>query len=425
MNHLQRQIKHKSQSILEWVWCCILFLAGDSVYFKINDAVSMLFEIVLLLVTIMLILKTATRFQKKYIKKTLFIAFGNAIVLCIIILNSADDNIFSNVLQKTYILCFAVPIFYFLFSILGIDYLLCVLLKRYVTVVTAVAGIGLLLWILLNLNVMLPTVRIQYSWGQTNSADGVLGLVFPVQSADQSFLPIHVYRYTLFYVEGAIAAGYFLICLMLEICFNNKPRLWVCAILVCAALCTLSTYGLIATPVILLLCLMSSRYFHMLFHKSALGYACVLTLLGAMVVCIPLWIFFGLQSKQNIGSLEVHLAGYVGGFRAFMEKPFLGWGIGNYAAMNAFDASAGWTSPLMLGLTQGGIFYVLLIIAPFCACLVRSASRCRWQYAVFSIVMLSMYVNGCSDNSPFFASMIALAYFIYEHQDNQIVKANI
>lgn len=408
---MKRTIQYRALS--EWMFCIVLFWAGDSVYFKSSDFISALFEIMVLMIGALLLLQLGKPISRKALKRFVLVFLVNSVSLGVIILVSLDNNVWSNVLQKIFIYCFAIPMFYLLYAQYGLDYIKVKLFPKYTSIVAAVSFVGLVLWILLNFGIHLPSVTVQYNWGGSHIANGVLGLVFPIQLSDQSFLPAGIYRYTLFYTEGSVAAGYFLISLMIELCICRYKRRWVCIILVCSAICTLSTYGLIATPVILMLCLISSKDVRKRIRSTAILYYFFLVLVLFSILGIAIWIDTAIASKENVTSVSVYLAGFMGGFQAFLVKPLFGWGIGNYSAMNLFVENAGWTSSLMLGLTQGGIVLISLVVVPFLICILRARYCTEWSYVAFGIVMLTMYVNGCSDNSLVFGAMLALAYYLY------------
>ncbi len=104
------------------------------------------------------------------------------------------------------------------------------------------------------------------------------------------------------------------------------------------------------------------------------------------------------------------------GFGVFLDRPILGYGIGNYAPLvNTIDGISGTSSSLMIGLIQGGLIYVLAMLFPFICASILAIANHQYRVAVLFATLLLLYINGISDNSPMYVCMMALAYaYIYQ-----------
>jgi hypothetical protein len=418
---------HSLNSQTEYLICIILFLCSGSIYFKISAGISAVFEIALIFSFLLLLFEII---HKNFLlpfyqfeRAAIIFCINSAIVFIVAFLNG-NDNVSGYIFQKLVIYSVLIPLGYLVFSPLGIGYVENVLLRKYATVSAIFCGIGLPIWILMNVGVSLPSFVVGYQWGDAHDAAGLLGLVFPVQISDIVGF-VSWYRYSLFFVEGAVAASAFLIPLGFELLLSQHPRIWVCTILIIGSICTLSTQALIFTPTLVVLWMVVSPRVRELLRSNVLLRFLGLLVIVCCVFGLPLWIIKSISDKGNVGSRSAHFNDFSAGVASLSDSPLWGHGIGNYSALQRYvsDGIAGQSSGLILTMVQGGLLLLAIAIIPFLLVILVSAYRRQTKYLLLELVILILFVNGTSDTSPMFAFFQSYSYLILFTQ-NEIFKMN-
>lgn len=400
---------------LDYVLCCVLVMNSESVYFKHSDISSAIFEIIL---TITLIVYLCCSSANRVLSKddgvfAAVIAGVYSSILLLLFLHGMPGSSVSNTLQKIMLYSIIMPLFLVLVFKKRFTYVKNVLIVRYVNVMSILAFIGLLLWALSVAGLRLPSIPFSYQWGGGMQADGILGLTYTVQYSDQAFasgLP----RYTMFFVEGPIAISYFALTAIMEITCNPHPRPSVILLLEACMICSFTSFGMMLAAPIAVLALMTSKRVKATLQKSYIAYYLYWVFVVTAVVVAPMVSFRLLSQKTNTSSADLHVADFVAGYRAFRNSPLFGYGIGNYEPLHTYSdiGVAGQSSAMMMGLVQGGMLLVGLIILPMVLALVKCAYRKEYTFALLIIFTLLFYINGLSDNSPIFALLTAV-FIVY------------
>lgn len=123
---------------------------------------------------------------------------------------------------------------------------------------------------------------------------------------------------------------------------------------------------MILSPIVLCIGLLCSGSLQRLPKKNALMFAFIKGITPLIIVVTPIIILTLFSQKTNEGSIAAHSNDFTYGFGVFLNRPILGYGIGNYAPLiNTIDGISGTSSSLMIGLIQGGLVYVIAILIPY------------------------------------------------------------
>lgn len=337
------------------------------------------------------------------------------ITILVIFIANIEYSSINNTLQKIVILGVLLPLLILIFN--GIGYLstLRTIIHTYINIAAVVSFFGLFLWLLFNLGIHLPVIHVPYQWGGPKIGSGILGLTFDVQYSDIQFAKGWS-RYTLFYIEGGVAAAYFGLAGILEATCSTKPRMPIILMFTICTFCTLSGFGMILSPIVLCIGLLCSGSLQRLSKKNALMFAFIKGITPLIIVVTPIIILTLFSQKTNEGSIAAHSNDFTYGFGVFLNRPILGYGIGNYAPLiNTIDGISGTSSSLMIGLIQGGLVYVIAILIPFLTTIPLAVTNRQYRFSILFASLILLYINGMSDNSPMYICMMALAYAYIQH----------
>lgn len=398
------------------ILCLLLFVNSENVYFKRSELFSAIFEIALIAACVLYLYMTEMykAVTRQTLRQSLIIALSYMLLLLLIYWCNIEDSTIGNLLQKLAILGILLPLLILIFDGLGYTAALQAIVRNYVNIAAIVYSIGLIVWLLFNLGIHLPAIQVPYQWGGSKVGEGILGLTFDVQYSDIQFASGWS-RFSLFYIEGGIAAAYFGLAGILEATCNPKPRMGLILLFSLCTFCTLSGFGMIFSPIVVCVGLFCSGALQRMSRKSVVLYAFSKLLIPLLLAITPIVILSLFSHKTNTNSIAAHSNDFTYGFTVFLNRPLLGYGIGNYVPLvNTVDGISGTSSSLMMGFIQGGILYVLAILLPFLVGFIISIGNKQYRSAALFAVMVLLYVNGMSDNSPVYVFMMALAYaYIY------------
>jgi hypothetical protein len=405
---------------VEYLYCIVLLLCAYSVYFKASTAFSAIFEFVLIGVGGVLVLLTSTRGKKLKSESNIVYGFlifeANILVIMLLLLVDGGDNIMSYVLQRIALLAIIVPEMVVLLRNMGTSYIANIFVKRFTNCLAVLCIIALPIWVLNNIGIISPNMSFSYQWGGDNSSRGFFGLIFNCQPSEVIVGGHTWWRFTLFFVEGPSATFVFLFALMMELFIAKSPRLWVSSVLIVASLCSLTTQGLIMTPLILVCWLIQSKEVQKKIRMSSIYVFLFYCVIAVLTIVLPLWIMYTISSKKNVGSSQAHSNDFQYGLISFLDKPFFGHGIGNYE--NAYaqykGGDAGQTSGFMSSATQGGILLLLCYLVPFLLLFWHAYRRSSKSLAFLAFIMFIFYLASLVDNNPLFGFFIALCLSLEE-----------
>lgn len=404
----------KKDTVLDYLLCFVLIMNMETIYFKRNDMFSALFEVTLCIALCIYISfsPSNTVLSGLYYAKVSSVAGLYLIILLITYYHGGEGSILSNMLQKVAIFVIIVPLVLLLIKKKTFRYVKEVLLVRYVNLFFALSLLGFIFWTLSSIGVALPSITVPYSWGGNKTASGIFGLTFNIYLSDQSFSQ-GFYRFTFMLVEGPIAISYFALMAVIEMSCNVKPRLYVVLFFALCVFCTFTGFGMILMAPIVALGLLTSQSVQLFKKSSYISHFLYFVIILGLIIIAPLVSLNLLSKKENTSSTELHVADFVGGYRAFKENPLLGYGIGNYAPLHEYadNGLAGTSSAFMMGLVQGGVIFVLSIILPIIVSIVAMLYYKQYRLAILPVFAFVFYMNGLSDNSPIFALIIALCIY--------------
>lgn len=397
--------------------CLLLFLNSENVYFKRSDSFSALFEIALSAgcFTYIYMVKLYKRINRREMLLLLIMSLLYIITILVIFIANIEYSSINNTIQKIVILGVLLPLLILIFNGMGYLSTLRTIIHTYINIAAVVSFFGLFLWLLFNLGIHLPAIHVPYQWGGPKIGSGILGLTFDVQYSDIQFAKGWS-RYTLFYIEGGVAAAYFGLAGILEATCSAKPRMPIILMFTICTFCTLSGFGMILSPIVLCIGLLCSGSLQRLSKKNALTFAFIKVIIPLIIAVTPIIILTLFSQKTNEGSIAAHSNDFTYGFGVFLNRPILGYGIGNYAPLiNTIDGISGTSSSLMIGLIQGGLVYVTAILIPFLTAIPLAVTNRQYRFSILFASLILLYINGMSDNSPMYICMMALAYAYIQH----------
>lgn len=404
----------KKDTALDYLLCFMLIMNMETIYFKRNDMFSALFEVMLCIVLCIYIAFSPSNIalSSLYYSKVSSVAGLYLIILLITYYHGGENSILANMLQKIVIFVIMVPLALLLIKKKTFRYIKEVLLVRYVNLFFVLSLLGFIFWALSSIGMTLPSITVPYSWGGNKTASGIFGLTFNIYLSDQSFSQ-GLYRFTFLLVEGPIAISYFALMAVIEMSCNVKPRLYVVLFFALCVFCTFTGFGMILVAPIVALGLLTSQSVQLFKKSSYISHFSYFTIILGLVIVVPLVSLGLLSKKENTSSTELHVADFVGGYRAFKENPLLGYGIGNYTPLHEYadNGLAGTSSAFMMGLVQGGLIFVFSIILPIIISIVVMLYYRQYRLAILPVFALVFYANGLSDNSPIFAVIMALCIY--------------
>lgn len=399
---------------LDYLLCFILFSNMETVYFKRNDISSAVFEITLCvtLIAYLVFASSENRINNKYYGLVGGVSFVYMLVLLMAFFHGGNNSVLSNMLQKIVVFCALLPLFLLVLKKKGFGYVKTVLLVRYVNTFCVFAFAGFMLWILDAIGISLPTISVPFTWGGSRVGDGILGLTFNITLSDQAFSQ-GLYRFTFLLVEGPFAISYFALAAIIEMSCNKYPRFYIVLFLTVCIVCSFTGFGMLMAAPVLVLGLLTSQKVKKVMHGSPIAFFGYGIALFSLVIFAPLISISLLGQKDNTSSTSLHIADFIGGFRAFKDSPLLGFGIGNYSPLHYYSDNgiAGTSSALMMGVVQGGLLFVLSVLLPLLGAFFNACINDQFRFALLPLFAIIFYVNGLTDNSPIFPFIISICIY--------------
>lgn len=278
--------------------------------------------------------------------------------------------------------------------------------RAYVNVVTVVASISLVIWLLGPVVGVLHTnCSIENSWTGndfTVSSSGYFGLEYLTQRVNLGN-GLLVWRNTSFFTEAPMYSLVLSVAVIFEIFFSKKPRVPVLALLSAAILTTMSTAGIVATLFAWLYWVLNNASNRSKEFRTIVSLAFVLLVLAVAIVTQQL-----IDAKFNTSSGSIRLDDLQAGFKAWSRNFIVGNGFSAtdivQSYMSGFRSyNIGFSNTLFDILAKGGIVYFLAFLIPALGFL-NGFPRERIGFLVF----LFVWVVTISTNLP-----IALIPFAY------------
>lgn len=396
----ERARDEKRRTALEYINVLIVVFSSYSVYFRMSNAVIVVFEILLLLSALALVrFSERQRMRENYMKAIAIAAIGGLFIALIDLFAGIPDGGMVYMAQKLFYLCALVPMYTFLFASMGVRHFRRIYLSRLTLVFALISAIGLVVYVVgVLLHVPLPKFSVPFIWGGRRQAEGLLGLVFEIQPGD--LLGLHTWRYLLFFVEGPAANLAFLTGLMIELFLVPQTRPWIVVTFALSDFCTASTTAYICLPAVLLMSFFYSKRFVDLKNRSMMAAFLKWLFIVGIVVVAPLYAKYELATKSNIGSLNGHMEGFNVGISAFLSSPLVGSGITSYGNS---------TSMFQLA-HEGGLLLLSLYCYPLLRFIWQSIELRNMRFFVFITIECVLFVVAIVGDSPLFAVVLAMSY---------------
>jgi hypothetical protein len=393
--------------VVESIFAVLVLLSSYSVYFKHSQFASLVFELLLIMLGIFWLFTLRGRIDKIYVYYYLFFLFSMSAVLFVSMVNSSDLKI-AFIAQKIVMLCVVIPLFGLIFSVLRYEYVIDRVLSRLISLTVFLCSIGILIWLSVVLvNIPIPSLTISFNWGSSKDSTGYLGLFFFTQSAlvGSRMLP----RFTLFFVEAPLANFVFLTLLSVELLLKQHSNLYSVLVLSLSSLLTFSTFGIILLPIIFLFWLISSPgVIRIKEGNIVVKFFRMLTIVCSCTI-LPIWVFYSIQNKSNLQSLDAHFRDIQTGTLSFSDSPIWGHGIGDYqSAYVEFGAGFGQTSGLFSVLSQGGILLLSCYVIPLIGFLFSGKILQERSVRLFAVVLVLSFCFVIVDNNILFGICMAL-----------------
>ncbi|MBR6434764.1 MAG: hypothetical protein IKS62_04115 [Aeriscardovia sp.] len=396
----ERASDKKRRTALEYGNVLIVIFSSYSVYFRMSNAVIVVFEVLLLLSALSLVrFSKRQKMRENYVKAIAIAAISGLFILLIDVFAGIPDGGMVYMAQKLFYLCALVPMYTFLFASMGIEHFRKTYLSRLTWVFALISAIGLVIYVVgVLLHVPLPKLSMPFTWGGHHQAEGLLGLVFEIQQGN--LLGLHTWRYLLFFVEGPAANLAFLTGLMIELFLAPRTRPWIVVTFALSDLCTASTTAYICLPAVLLMSFFYSKRFVDLKNRSMLAAFLKWLFIVGIIVIAPIYVRYELVTKSNVGSLNGHMEGFNVGISAFLSSPLVGSGITSYGNS---------TSMFQLA-HEGGFLLLSLYCYPLLHFIWQSIELRNMRLFVFIAVECVLFVVAIVGDSPLFAVVLAMSY---------------
>ena len=239
-------------------------------------------------------------------------------------------------------------------------------ISLFVILVSLIAATSLILWIVGPiLNIMKTNSEILSNWGTKNNLyvpfRGYYGLLYLRQYETS----LGIWRNTGIFTEAPMYSYILSVAFMIECLARKKPRICICAILICTILSTVSTTGYASIILTLI-----ARYFSSLSKDSRTYFIKALFLiLFSLIAIIILTVL--LEGKLDTSSGSARMDDFRRGYLAWLDNPVFGNGLSDDSAIAQYMSTfrgdnAGFSSGFMEVLYRGGlVFASVWLIALF------------------------------------------------------------
>jgi hypothetical protein len=267
-------------------------------------------------------------------------------------------------------------------------------------IVTILAGLSLLLYVLYSINLLSPNMSLVYQWGWPRSASGYYYFFFIVQQPIQ-FLGIIMPRNTGIFAEAPVFGMLLSIALSLSIFFEKKRlNSWSSWVLIITIFTTTSTTALLVLVLILFFKMIS------ILKGRTKIFSIVLLILSYFI--LQLIVSSKIDGTQ--GSVGIRVEDIMAGYNSWLEKPLFGYGffegqvkvvehmgIQRILENMALESSGFFGLLPRVGLI-GVIFYLFIPLMIF--------AKKKTEYMYISVIFVILFVN------TIFLSTLIYSYFI-------------
>ncbi|MFT8323629.1 MAG: O-antigen ligase family protein [Bacillus sp. (in: firmicutes)] len=371
---LARAINSKSTgkiiNVLEYFLASLLILTSNTVYFRSYEDGSHRFLLIALFLCLGMIGMLsflwicANRFELKRLFK--FLAWFTGIYLVFCILNNMNYPLMRA--KGTFFIMYVFPILTMLYLKYSLAHQrLNALLYKVENITVILAVYSLFMWVL---GPLLNFVHVSgmkvIIWGDKHPIQSYFNIFFDAQGPTQ-FLGINIIRNTGIFVEAPMISFVLTVALLINIYLEKRLGLKT-VILLITILSTTSTTGVIIAIGILGTRIMFQEKISHFISRWKYVIIPVIVVVAALIIVF----FVNKKMQENFNSYSIRLNDVYAGFRAWLNHPFIGNGVGNYASIKHYmysfrllpHGNDGYSTGLMRVLAGGGIYLASLYLLP-------------------------------------------------------------
>lgn len=361
-------------------YCCfgllaiLCFLRGKSTIKRINPkAIMLVFPIYWLLLFISAIL-IPSRGLSYYFRFFLFLP----LMLLFVSMNSSEENLdFMLILSNLISLLALISIFLWLFGpILG---------------------------------VIKPIGNIRVNWGDMRIYTNYYYLLYTTRAHRRAVGNIVVWRNLAFYPEAPFSSMIFCFGLASELFLRNELKKRRVLVILIAIFSTISTSGMISAVFMCFMYRILVQYGKA--HRTVMAFF-------VRIVFIPLMLSLGivfismflLDYKQatDLGNYLSHMNAFSNGFKAFLDKPFTGYGF-KYG-----NKMGNTTSGFFRIMIYGGLPLLSIYMWPFLKSIRYCLIEKKYMYLVFVLVVFAQLVLVVCQNSLLIFAYLSIFLVFYD-----------
>ena len=372
------------QVLLIYTTALSLVLSIGTVYTHIRG-----FEKLDVIVTYLpVITLTILLFTKQFYTRSVFYRTIQTAICLLVYLSIFAVVSGSNLTKALYqiVLLVVFLLYVLLFENQGTPYLFI----AYRNIITTIAGISIVLWILGPVLELIPSYAVSENWGLSGTGlyrtiKGYFGLQF-AREETYIFGRLIISNRSIF-VERAFAAYSFALGWIYELFIEkNKSRKRIIVLSV-AILTTFSMTGLI-----LLIIISMMRYIFTGKNQVIVKLLKIAFIPVAVVVVISS-IQYLLNEKMSMGHSAVsRMADLNNGIAAWLNRPLTGYGFGNGAEIQRLF-STGYSNSITSVLCQGGIMLMSLFVICFAKGIYAGIKNKNMNYVLFTISFLLFFAS--------------------------------
>ena len=397
-----KKLRLKLNVILEYLIALFLIIGANSVYSRLANinihvniiTIILLFIYVLNKVIIKYKVKSTLINIKRILKK--YFGFFSAFLILLLVFIIVNNTINLNFISLYLIM---LPLFILIY--VESRESIFIIMKNFVLITAVLSALSLLLYILIDvLHIFDYSNYVTISWGGLKKIESFYYMYFKTQD-------FHFHNYIFIRNTGIFSeAPMYSLILTLSVCFNelflNSNKL-IRYLLILTMITTFSTIGYISVLLI---------YALLLFFKSKINKRILfIIILLPLILC---WFLFFNRLKSLSGSTRID--DYIASYNTWIDNNILvGVGFGNekaiYDNMSSFrDNNKGLSNSFMVVLAEGGLYLFLIYFIPFIFTSVRYIKEKNWNYIIFNIIILFLFLTVIFFYTNVMISILALGY---------------
>jgi len=287
-------------------------------------------------------------------------------------------------------------------------------MRKYSNIVFVIAAVSLVFWVFGSLLGWIHSTGTLYTtWTGNEELKAVpsyYGIYFETQTSSFFGLASHmIVRNTAIFTEAPMASFVFSLAFMYEMLMREKLNWKRCMLFAVAIISTSSTSGATALVLVVGLKYVFTK------SKTKVGLSLKLFLLPMVVVAVLIALGLLLERKLGSSSGSIRMDDFSAGYKAWMDAPSFGNGLGNSDAIKRHMASfrvknTGLSNSPMQVLAYGGIYLFLPYYVAAIKGLITLIARRQWNRMTFYLVFLYLFtITICSFQMLTFYLFMSLA----------------